>query len=306
MFINTLSPQQAWAIFLSSALLLTPLSAAPPGSNTPIGSAVSQADFELNQHTVASSGTVLDGSPLSTRRAPSTVRLQGGTRLDLAPDSRGQIFRDHLLLEQGAAALLSSSHYRVLARDFEITPESSSARGSVSLGPNQQLSVSARQGNFRIANKQGVLIARVLPGRSLLFTPAPAPSSDMLLYGLLEKVEGDFFLTDKTSGVRAQIKAAQIKLADLDKQVGKNVCIQGDADSASPRGITVLHASSLNQACSAATAAATGSTTAVSKAAIVAGVAIATGAAVGTTVATSTRSASPSPARGLGPQTISP
>lgn len=284
--------QQSWAILMSAALTL---SATPPS----IGSATSPADFELNQRTVASSGTLHEGSSLATRNAASTLRLQNGARVDLAPASRSQVFADRLLLEQGALDLHSQKNYRVETRDFQILPDSPSARASVSLAADQTVSVAARQGSFRVANRQGVLLARVSPGRSLLFSPAPAPSSEMLLYGKLEKVEGDYFLTDQTSGVRAQIKGS-----DLDKHVGKKICVKGEAE-AGARGITMLQATSINSSCSAATAAAAGSSS-ISKAAIVAGVSIGAAAAATTLAVTlNSTSAVSSSGGGLGPQTIS-
>lgn len=302
---NQLNTQQFCALILSGALLIStsgPAWAAPAA----IGTATSRADFQLNQRTVAASGTLHEGSSLETRSAASTLRLHGGSRLDLAPASRGQVFADRLVLEHGAVELQSPKSYRVETRDFQIEadsiqPDSPAARASITMTADRKVSVSARQGSVRVANRQGVLLARLTPGRSLLFSPPPTPSSEMLLRGTVEKVEGGFFLTDETSGVRVQLVGPTVE-----KYAGKKVCVKGMAEAMANRGPATVQVETIDTKCSGPVGAVPpGVSAGISKAAIIAGASVAA-AATATTLAITQNSATSSGAgRGLGPQTIS-
>lgn len=285
--------QQIVAIFLSSVSTL-----GLDGASV-IGAATSSGDFRLNERMVASSGTLVEGSALETKAAASTLRLQGGTRLDLAPASRSRIFKDRSVLDQGGMQFQPAGGYRIEARDIFITSESSAARGSVELRSGEQVAVSAAQGELRVANREGVLLARVIPGRALMFSQAAGGAPTTSLMGVVEKVGDGFFLTDKVSGVRVQLQGQ-----DLAKFVGQSVRVTGTLQSGTA-GASTLTVSSVGPGVGAGgiSAGAAAAASSSKLAAIIAGVSVASIGGVGAAVAASTSSGSP--ARGLGPSTIS-
>lgn len=279
--------QQIVAIFLSSVLGL-----GLTGSSV-IGAATSSGDFRLNERTVASSGTLIEGSALETKAVASTLRLQGGTRLDLAPASRSRIFKDHSVLDQGGMRFKPTGGYRIEAKEIFITAASAGGRGSVELREGEQVAVSSAKGELRVANREGVLLARVIPGRSLMFSQVASPSTTSLT-GAVEKVGDGYFLTDVTSGVRVQLQGE-----NLAKFVGKNVKVTGTLQSAAA-GASTLTVASVSVAGAAATGVAAAG---IPKLAIIAGVSVASIGGIGAAVASATNSGSST--RGLGPSTIS-
>ena len=298
------------------------LGAAAPGSERAIGTAVSASNFVMNERVMPGSGSVRNGAALATHAAGSTLHLDGGIRLDLAPHSRGRVYQDRLVLESGEAALEGSNRaalelpYRVEASELRVAP-SRGARSAVGYETDGRLKVSAEGGPVRVTNRSGLLLAQVMPGRSVWLAPkaGPGTANTMSLVGTIEKRDNGLFLTDETAGITVKLQGIE-----LDKYVGKKVRIAGKTDDQAARleGIaaTVVvervqpvgsAAKKTGAAAGAAGGAAAGtglSTTAI----VVGGIAVA-GAVTGTSVAVS-RSGRSAIGRGttagpFGPQTIS-
>ena len=87
-------------VFAVVAQLSLALAASPA-----IGVAQANGNFFIDNAEVMSNGTLFDGSVLETKRASSEIRLGGNMRMDLATDSKGQVFKDRLVLEKGAGAV---------------------------------------------------------------------------------------------------------------------------------------------------------------------------------------------------------
>ena len=310
---------------LGMALTLVAAQAAPPvglrapalGSARAIGTAVSASNFLMNERVMPGSGSVPDGAALATAAAGSTLHLDGGVRLDLAPHSRGRVYQDRLVLEAGEASLDGLAGYKVDASELRVAP-SRGARSAVGYETDGRLKVSAEGGPVRVTNRSGLLLAQVLPGRSIFLTPkaGSGTANTMSLVGTIEKRDNGLFLMDETAGITVKLQGIE-----LDKYVGKKVRIAGKTDEQAVRleGIAAtvvvervqpVGSSSAKKkgaaAGAAGGAAATGaglSTTAI----VVGGIAVA-GAVTGTSVAVnrSGKSATGGTAGGpIGPQTIS-
>ena len=304
---------------LGMALTLVAAQAAPPvglGSARAIGTAVSASNFMMNERVMPGSGSVPDGAALATTAAGSTLHLDGGVRLDLAPHSRGRVYQDRLVLEAGEASLDGLAGYKVDASELRVAP-SRGARSAVGYETDGRLKVSAEGGPVRVTNRSGLLLAQVLPGRSIFLTPkaGSGTANTMSLVGTIEKRDNGLFLMDETAGITVKLQGIE-----LDKYVGKKVRIAGKTDDQAARmeGIaaTVVvdrvqpvgsAAKKKGAAAGAAGGAAAGAAGLSTTAIVVGGIAVA-GAVTGTSVAVnrSGRSTTGGSTGGpIGPQTIS-
>jgi hypothetical protein len=292
------------------AMTMVAAQAAPPAapdSQRVIGTAVSPGSFLMNNRLMAGSGSVQNGAALATRSTGSTLHLEGGVRLDLAPNSRGRVYQDRLVLEQGEAAIEGA--YRVDTSELRVEP-SAGATSAVGYQADGRLKVSAVSGPVRVANHAGLLLASVTPGRSVLLSPKAnnAPNT-MSLVGTIEKRENGLFLQDETAGITVRLQGTE-----LDKFVGRKVRISGRTDEQAPRlegvAATVVVASvqpvggAKKKAAAGAAAGGAAAAGGLSTTAVVVGGIVVAGAVTGTTVAVN-RSGRSTTAQSLGPQTIS-
>jgi len=176
---------------------------------------------------VAGSGTVYAGDRIETSGAPSTIRLSAGPRVDLAPGSAASVHADRLVLASGAAVVRPSGAFRVDANDLQILPEAPDAtvgRASVAYVGAGRVQISAEGASYQVKSAEGVLLARVAPGRQLVFAPKSNNSSAMMqINGKIESSGGDYYLTDSAASVRFKLVGQ-----GLDKYVGKKVAVTGN------------------------------------------------------------------------------
>src|SRR6266567_2060565 len=66
---------------------------------TPIGMAVANGSFLVDQSRVWGNTTLFDGSMIETATAASDLQLNGGVMMRLASESRARVYRDRLVLE---------------------------------------------------------------------------------------------------------------------------------------------------------------------------------------------------------------
>ena len=284
-------------------------SARMPAAARVIGTVVTSGTLLMNERPVPGSGTVQEGSALATNGAPSTLHLGGGVRLDLAPFSRGRFYQDHMILEKGEATV--QGNYRLDTNELRISPDAG-ARSAVAYETDGRLQVSAAAGTVRVASHQGLLLASVRPGQSVLLSPKANNAPDtMSLVGTIEKRESGLFLQDETAGITVRLQGRE-----LTKFIGKKVRVSGRTDEQAPRlegvaatinvasvqpmGAAARRAGKAGAAAGGAAAGAGLSTTA----AVVGGIAVA-GAVTGTAVAVSRSGRSATGSGTLGPQTIS-
>ena len=298
---------------LGMALTLVAAQAAPPvelPAARAIGTAVSSGTFMMNERAVPGSGSVPNGAALKTNAAGSTLHLDGGVRLDLSPYSQGRVYQDRVLLDSGEAALEGA--YRVETNELRVQ-SSTGARSAVGYEPDGRLKVSAQGGPVQVTKRNGLLLAQVMPGHSVLLAPkvGAGPANSMSLVGTIEKRDNGLFLTDETAGITVRLKGIE-----LDKYVGKKVRIAGKTDDQAQRqqgiaatvlvdrvqpvGTAAKKTAAAGAAGGAAAAGAGLSTTAI----VVGGIAVA-GAVTGTTVAVNRSGRSTEPSAPFRPQTIS-
>src|SRR5215469_14211985 len=134
-------------ILLASALHIL---GADPTSLTAIGLVRASGEFTIDGYWTRDNSTVFDGSVISTTHAASHVVLEDGTRIDMGLDSRGQIYRDHVEIEQGLAQINTSKRYAVVAGRIRID---SPQRSLVRVTDSRKVVVTALQGVTEVHNR---------------------------------------------------------------------------------------------------------------------------------------------------------
>jgi hypothetical protein len=209
-------------VALSAAASLTLLTAAAP----PVGVATANGSFQVDQARVGGNATVFEGNIIETGRTSSQLRLDSGKRTRLAPESRGVVYRDRLVLERGA----DQGNFPVEALSLRIQPVDSNSAARVSFDGANQLRVAALSGPVQVAKADGIVLARLMPGTTLMFTPqaagAAAPSK---LTGCLVSDAGKFYLTDVVSQVRFQVLGDEVS-----SNAEKEVEVTGTVNPATP------------------------------------------------------------------------
>jgi hypothetical protein len=201
-----------------------------------IGIATANGDFRVDRASVSGNATVLEGSLVETGLSGSQLRLYEGTGMRLGSDSRGKVFLDRLVLEQGAAEVSARGGYAVDAGGLRVLAAPDSA-AEVNLTAVGRIEVGALSGGVRVTNGSGVLLAQVVPGRALAFAiqvSGAAPPEK--LTGVLTESKGHYFLTDSTAGVRVELSGS-----GLEQAVGKVVEVTGTLDTGAPAAESAAH-----------------------------------------------------------------
>ncbi len=192
------------AIFLATQLSVG--MAAPSA----IGIASAKGNFRIDNAAIAGNGTLFDGVMVETQRATGQLELNNGTRLQLGINTRGKVYKDRLILEQGESQFRSGSQekFGLEARTLRIIPADSNTVAHVSMIGANRVHVSAVVGNLQVANSRGVIVAALAAGHALEFEPQAGASAPSRLTGCVVSKDGRFFLTDETSNVTVELRGA--------------------------------------------------------------------------------------------------
>ncbi len=192
------------------------LSAATPY----VGIAFSNGGLRLNGANAAGNATLFSGAIVETSSTGSQVRLQDGSILFLAPQTRGQVFANRTLIERGSARLDTSRAYQLEALSLRVSAGPRHTSGTVSVH-GSTVDVSAREGSMLVSNARGVLVASVMQSQGRSFTAADATQGSTVS-GLLTKTSGAYRLTDEISNANVELRGA-----DLASSVGQRVRVSG-------------------------------------------------------------------------------
>ena len=188
----------------------------------PIGTASARGDLRVDSYLVKGNATLFDGSVVETGIATADLRLDKGTEITMATSSRGILYSDHLVLQQGQSQLATSSSFQLQANGLRVTAIEPNSRGVVSLKPGNTVEVATLNGSFGVANAQGILLASVRPGHALSFAmQAGTGSTAFSGVGLLSSENGHYYFTSET-GVQYEVTGR-----DLKKYVGQKVVLMG-------------------------------------------------------------------------------
>jgi hypothetical protein len=183
---------------------------------------------------VNGNATLFDGTVVETDVATTALRLDRGVEIKLAADSRGKLYRDRLLLEKGSGELVRAGGFEFDASRVKVTADAPNARGVVSMEDANTVKVEALSGGLRVTTGNGILLARLQPGRAMEFTDSQAgAAAPATITGKLTKeadactsaTEQKYFLTAAETGVKYQVMGE-----GLDSLVGKTVTLTGTLD----------------------------------------------------------------------------
>ncbi len=194
-------------VFAVAAQLSIGLAASPA-----IGVAQANGNFMIDGGEVFGNGTLFDGSVLETKKASSEIRLGNNVRMDLATDSRGQVFRNRLVLEKGAGQVESGRPFRVEALGLQVVSDAGNGSARVSLEGERFVQIAAVHGNLRVMDSSGILLAALPAGRALQFDPqASGASAPTTVVGEVVKEGEQYFLTDETTGVKVELQGENLQ-----------------------------------------------------------------------------------------------
>ncbi|HOM57850.1 MAG TPA: hypothetical protein PLG27_08885 [Candidatus Latescibacteria bacterium] len=133
---------------------------------------------------------------------------------------------------------MNGTRYRVEALGLTVLPAPATR---VSLLSPASIQVAAVGGNVSVNNGNGFEIARVLPGAPLEFTVQSGATAPIVIVGKLERKNGQYVLTDRSTGTEYVIVGE-----NLEAHLNKIVEIQGTLDTSTGSGASkVLRAASV-------------------------------------------------------------
>jgi hypothetical protein len=178
-----------------AATLFCMLSYAAAGTVS-IGTANARGNMRVNNYAVSGNATLFEGSVVETEQATADLRMTKGTQITMSSGSRGTLYSDHLLLQQGTSELAPSKSFQLQANGLSVIPNEANSRGVISLKEGNTLEVASLNGSFGVTNGRGLLLANVRPGRVVTFAmQAGANPEEFYGVGLVSFENGTYYLT---------------------------------------------------------------------------------------------------------------
>ncbi len=225
---------------LTMILIVISISYVHAERNGSIGTVNARGDVRVDGSTIWGNATLFDGSAVQTENANATLRLDNGAEVTLSVNSRGIVYRDHLLLLEGKSQFKASrSLFRLEVNGLRVAPDGSDALGFVALGPANTVDVAAVSGNLSVLDDSGGTVASLAKGVAVSLHPAAAAGApkggNFSEIGLVTTEGGHYYLTSNT-GVKYQL--VNWPANKLQKLVGDKVQVNGVLEAASaPSGI---------------------------------------------------------------------
>lgn len=225
-----------YSSLILSLLIIKPLLSASGVANPAIGLAVSNGKFQIDGFQATTNGTIVNGTTVENQKSPSHVSLNTGTHLDLAAETQGQVFSDHLVLSFGSVQTQSHAHYKILANGLQVEAAAPDSVFRVKRPNEKDIRVECVSGDATVQSVGGVLVARVLPGEAMdLGRVSDATSTAAKVSGCLQQAGTHFVLRDQTTHVVVEIKGA-----DVASHLGTSVSILGFGEGSTTTGISQL------------------------------------------------------------------
>jgi len=112
-------------------------------------------------------GPVWNGTAIESGSSANTVSLETGVSVRLAPQSRGTVFSDHIVLDEGSVRVGNFGSYTVNARQLQIQAADPSAEAVVRMG-KKTVDVASIGGNLNVSDG-GAMLTRVASGTRVSF-----------------------------------------------------------------------------------------------------------------------------------------
>ncbi len=133
-----------------------------------IGIASAIGTFIVNSNQVDGNANLFEGSEIKTSKASSQIFLQTGAALTLGIDSVGTIYRDRLVLRQGATKVDNMNGYSVRTADYRVEQGEPASQAVVRIdGP--MLEIGALAGSLNVFDRRGAMLTRIGIGTASAF-----------------------------------------------------------------------------------------------------------------------------------------
>ncbi len=188
-----------------------------------IGTASARGEMRVDSYVVKGNATLFEGTVVETGQATADLRLDKGTQITMSTSSRGTLYRDRLVLQQGESMLSSSTSFQLEANGLHVTPKMPNSLGVVSLKEGNTVEVAALNGSFGVTNDQGILLATIPAGHAALFAMQTGGENSLAYssVGTISYSNGNYFLTDSAA------EKFEITCRDLKSYIGKEVKLSG-------------------------------------------------------------------------------
>jgi hypothetical protein len=248
--------QSAISLFTCGCLVCV---AASPSS---VGFVVTSGQVQVDGTVVHGNSTLFQGSVVQAGDLASDLMFPGGSNLLLQPGSAVKVYREHAVLQRGAAIQRGNHGYTLVADGLRVSSLSQQGEVVVGLKDSSHLEVAAQGAPAEVRTPAGILVARLDPGKPLSLAiqvapqvspqnPVPTPSqqnppttggvpqalpptgAQLTLHGILRKDHpgryGHYLLTDLASNVTYELQGT-----GLDDLVGASVEATGSVFDATP------------------------------------------------------------------------
>jgi hypothetical protein len=178
-----------------AAILSCMLSYAAAGTVS-IGTASVRGNMRVDNYEVKGNATLFNGSVVETDQATANLRLNKGTQITLSTNSRGTMYSDHAVLQQGETQVIASNSFQLQAGAVRVFPNQPNSVGVVSLKPGNTVEVATLTGSFGVSSNNGIMLANVHPGRVVSFAmQAGASPTTFSGSGIVSFEKGVYYLT---------------------------------------------------------------------------------------------------------------
>jgi hypothetical protein len=224
-----------------AAILFCMLSYAAAGTVS-IGTASARGEMRVDNYLVNGNATLFDGSVVETGKATADLRLSKGTEITMSTGSRGTLYSDHLVLQQGESEVAAASiPFQLEVNGLRVIPNDPSSRGVVSLKPGSTVEVASLNGSFGVTNGHGIVLANVRPGRVISFAmQAGANPAEFSGVGLISFENGTYYLTTDV-GAKYVLSCKDFKKYTWDK-----VVVSGTVQSAGNSAVLCVKTIDIN------------------------------------------------------------
>jgi hypothetical protein len=188
-----------------------------------IGTASARGDMRVDSYVVKGNATLFDGTVVETGQATADLRLDKGTQITMSTGSRGTLYRDRLVLQQGKSMMSASSSFQLEANGLLVTPKAPNSLGVVTLKEGNAVEVAALSGSFGVTDNHGVLIASVPSGHVTMFAlqQGSENTTSYSSVGTVSFTNAHYFLTDSAA------EKFEITCKDFRRYIGKEVKLSG-------------------------------------------------------------------------------
>jgi len=138
-----------------------------PVASEPIGIAMGAGVFILSNTPVTGPVDLADGAELHTTVAPSDVHLENGVDVRIATRSTGRLYRDRIVLEQGAVRMNHFDGMPVQAGGLTIQADSFDTQAVIRTTP-KTVEIASIGGTVRVTDA-GSMMTRVSAGTKMAF-----------------------------------------------------------------------------------------------------------------------------------------